>query len=190
MIQGLSCIFMSFLSSSRLAVTHPKSQTTAFHSGVLHAFLFTPRCSCSSPLLNTTVVYWLCSLENRQRHSGSLDFFLPPTMLRSLFGWDSSSSKGFLVFLCCCQIQMLEPCSCGLLSRQFCSVFSLPIFLCCGQEFSKTPWQSVPTALLLSKVYFAFFFVSLVSFKFYTNDVIFNLPTILLPQQTLLKSTV
>lgn len=128
MIQGLSCIFMSFLSSPRLAVTHPKSQTTAFHSGVLHAFLFTPRCSCSSPLLNTTVVYCLCSLENHQRHSGSLDFFLPPTMLRSLFGWDSSSSKGFLVFLSCCQIQMLEPCSCGLLSRQFCSVLSFPSF--------------------------------------------------------------
>lgn len=97
-------------------------------------------------------VYCLCSLENRQKHSGFSGFFLPPTMLRSLFGCDSSSSKGFPVFMLLPD-PMLEPCSCGFLSRQFCSVLSLSIFLCCRLEFSKTPWQSVPTALLLSKVY-------------------------------------
>lgn len=79
-------------------------------------------------------------------------FFLPPTMLRSLFECDSSSSKGFPVFMLLAD-PTLEPCSCGLLSRQACSVLSLSIFLCHRQEFSKTPWQSVPSALLLSKVY-------------------------------------
>lgn len=116
-------------------------------------------CSFISSLMLFTFAEYHCDLLSVL--SGKLSktlwfsqFFLPPTMLRSLFEHDSSSSKGFFVFYVVARSEWWSLALVASLSRQFCSVVSLSIFLCYRQEFSKTPWQSVPTSLLLLKVYF------------------------------------
>lgn len=126
MIQGLSYILMSFLSSPDL-LWHTRRHKP-LPSTVGYSMLFNPHPAALVLHLCWTPLCLLSVLSGKPSKTLWISgFFLPPTMLRSLFGCDSSSSKGFPVFMLFPD-PMLEPCSCGLCLDSSAPCFFFPSF--------------------------------------------------------------